>query len=461
MQSRQTLFRVLLGLGHPQTVWHACLVALAGIAALGVLMDLSNTAKFGQIDLRNRVVGARVMMLGENPYTFLWQPGDSDTLLDPYPVLQRRARSATTVSPTVLSVHALFAGLPYRYQKSIWLIVQLALFGGMVWLAMRRALNTETRAVVLLLGLMFSCSTFWRLHVERGQTYVLFAFLAVLYISSFQWRSAQRSVVGGFILGLLVCLRPHMVLLGVPLLLYRRWTGILGAIAGVGIGLLLPTLISRAVWPEYVESMVTYIPDVPGQNDPRRPLAAIADMPAEVEGSANLGAYSAFNVVDTTVRGAARLYLSRYVSASFPLLSGLLLVGTIAWFLNVFRLMRRGVPIDYSSAMTVGLVLFAETMLPMIRIEYSNMILLPIILMVVAIRSQLSTMRTWEWALIAAAWLFSAPFPPWVSAGYRGSGLAMISQCAILLWVACVSWRPLLSPQADPESPSPQAVAAR
>src|SRR5437899_1372777 len=34
-------------------------------------------------DLRNRVVGARVMLAGYDPYTFAWQSGMPEELLDP------------------------------------------------------------------------------------------------------------------------------------------------------------------------------------------------------------------------------------------------------------------------------------------------------------------------------------------------------------------------------------------
>jgi hypothetical protein len=454
-----SLWDALSGVGTPK-VWRVGLAVFAGIAVFGLLADIGNTAKFGQIDLRNRVVGARVMLSGENPYTYLWQPGEPDTLLDPYPFIQKRPMAAVTVTPAVLSIHTLFAPLQYRYQKFLWLVVQLALFAGMVWLAMGRAPNPETRAVVCVLGLLFSCSTFWRLHVERGQVYVLFAFVTVLYLASFEWRTAHRGALGGLVLGLLVCLRPHMVMLGLPLLVYRRWASILGAIAGVGIGLSVPTMISRPVWPAYVNAMVNYLPAAPaathGAN--ARVIASEDDLPTEIEGSTNLRLYANFGVVDTTARAAVRLYSKQRLSMSWYM--GVIGVGTIFWVFSLYRSMRQAVPIDYVSTTTLGLVLLIETLLPITRIEYSNMILLPIVLMVVAIRSQLSDVRPWEWGVILGAWVFSAPLPPWISAGFRGAGLAMVSQIAILLWAAFAPWRPL-TPAAGADTMSGALTAGR
>jgi hypothetical protein len=438
--ARLDLVRILLGSGPLKGLWRGGLLVIVSLALLGGIVDLVNTVKFGQIDLRNRVVGARVMLLGQNPYTYLWQPGEPDTLLDPYPLLQKRPMAAVTVTPAVLSIHTVLAPLPYRYQKFLWFFVQVALFGGTVWLAMRRAETPETRAAVLVLGVMFSCSTFWRLHVERGQVYALFAFVTVLYLASFGWRSAYRAGLGGFVLGLLVCLRPHMAMLGVPLLVYRKWNAVLGAVLGVGIGILVPTLISKPVWPEYVQAMVGYMPGshAPAASRPRTDGAL--ELPTKVEGSSSVASYASFGFGDTTLKGAVRFYFNRPTSVS--LMMGLLIAATIAWFLNVYRLMRKGVPIDYCSVGTLGLIVFIETVLPITRIEYSNMILLPIVLMIVAIRSHLSAMRAWEWGLLLAAWVFSAPLPPWMSAGFRGPAVGMVSQGVILLWAMFAPWIP-------------------
>jgi len=456
-------FLTQAGVRNHQRMVRAGLLIIVLIALLGGAVDILNTVNFGQIDLRNRVVGARVMLLDQNPYNYLWHPGESDKLLDPYPFSQNRLRSAVTVTPTVLAIQAVIADLPYTQQKFIWLFVQMALLGGLIWLAMRRAENPETRAMVLLLGIMFSCSTFWRLHVERGQAYVLFVFFAVLYIASFAWKSARRDPWGGFILGLLVCLRPQMIFLGWPLLVYRKWHMVLGAVAGIGIGLLVPTLISKTIWPDYVHAMGTYIPAPLSANAPatvpRTVQPVKIDLPNVIEGSSNLNTYAQFGMMDTTVKGAVRFYF--HSPTSSLLLLGLILAGTVAWFIYVFRLRRRGVPLDYCSVMTLGLVLFVETLLPITRIAYSNVTIIAISLLLVAIRSRLATMQTWEWVLLLTAWIFSAPFPPWMSAGFRGVALGMVSQCVIMLWAMLAPWPPLPANTRSTDLNAREQLAAR
>src|SRR3954470_14128773 len=56
----------------------------AGLIALAIGSGLTDvTGTYGGIDVRNRCVGARVLTAGMDPYTFRWQPGMPDTLLDP------------------------------------------------------------------------------------------------------------------------------------------------------------------------------------------------------------------------------------------------------------------------------------------------------------------------------------------------------------------------------------------
>ena len=59
---------------------------LATLILLG-LVSFVNSARdaynYGGVDLRNRIVGARAIWSGIDPYTFDWQPGMSQRLLDP------------------------------------------------------------------------------------------------------------------------------------------------------------------------------------------------------------------------------------------------------------------------------------------------------------------------------------------------------------------------------------------
>src|SRR2546423_15302708 len=61
-------------------------VILGGIflACLAICISLRDVTHTCGGDLRPKVIGARCLWSGINPYTFRWSPGKSDLLLDPW-----------------------------------------------------------------------------------------------------------------------------------------------------------------------------------------------------------------------------------------------------------------------------------------------------------------------------------------------------------------------------------------
>ena len=110
-------------------IFYIFLTIAALISLMGFIVDLKNTITYPGTDLRNRVVGARLMLEGIDPYFFKWQPGLSEKLYDPLDI-PSEFLSKLSVPPTVLVLHSAIAGLSYMQQKLIWLFVQwLALIG--------------------------------------------------------------------------------------------------------------------------------------------------------------------------------------------------------------------------------------------------------------------------------------------------------------------------------------------
>ena len=135
-----------------------------------LLVSLVDVNRYAGIDFRNRIVGARVMLTGQDPYTFAWQPGMPLELLDPChdPQVHR-----LTAPPPTLLLYALIAPLPYQTERLVsWLCEWLALIASVVLLA--RAIPEHRQRILFLLAAMyfFVLSGFWRIHVERGQVYV-------------------------------------------------------------------------------------------------------------------------------------------------------------------------------------------------------------------------------------------------------------------------------------------------
>lgn len=86
------------------------------ITAIGFIVDLQTTFTYIGTDLRNRVVGARLVIEGIDPYFFKWTPVWSERFCDPLDD-PNNLLSRVSVPPTVLALHSVIARLPYLQQK--------------------------------------------------------------------------------------------------------------------------------------------------------------------------------------------------------------------------------------------------------------------------------------------------------------------------------------------------------
>jgi hypothetical protein len=207
-------------------------IALVGgiLIALWTFLDIRT---YAGVDLRNRVVGARVMLAGYDPYTFVWESGLPDTLLDP--VYDPKAHRLTLSPPTLLP-YAAMAPLHYRVQRFLhWLAEWAALIASIALLA-RTLPEQRQRALLLLAAAVFVVATdVWRLHLERGQVYV-FNLLAISVATYCTRCGLVDSLGAGVALGVLGLMRPNLLLFAPGLLLMRQWRGFSALCATVALG---------------------------------------------------------------------------------------------------------------------------------------------------------------------------------------------------------------------------------
>lgn len=227
------------------------LLRIALLIALGVVgmtwLDMQTCAG---IDLRNRVVGARVMLAGYDPYSFTWQAGMPEEWLDP---VHDAKVHRLTAPPPALWLYAPLAPLPYRAQRCVSFVVEwLALALSLALLA--RTLPSQRLRVVFLLGalLFVVASDFWRLHLERGQMYVLV--LVPLSLAAYLGvRRGLDSVSLGLALAAAALLRPNLLLAAPALFVLGRWRSGTAALCGFGaIALTTAALMHPDSWASYV-----------------------------------------------------------------------------------------------------------------------------------------------------------------------------------------------------------------
>jgi hypothetical protein len=234
------------------------ILLLAGaiaLAALAFRTSWQDVHLNGGVDLRGRVVGARAMLAGEDPYRMPPNSQLPESLQDierwRHPSLHRVA-----VPPTLLAVFGVFAGLPYPTQRMIWFALSwAALLVSFAVLAASVADRNLRLAFVAMALVFVAASPSWRLHVERGQYYV-FLLLLMAVAAHRAFARGRDDWMAGAWLGLAVALRPTMV---VALILFwiLRWrrAAVAGIVAAAVCAALTLPVAGISVWRDYPQAV--------------------------------------------------------------------------------------------------------------------------------------------------------------------------------------------------------------
>lgn len=230
----------------------------SGIAALfGILLFTNDILSRPQNDLVTRIVGTRIFLKGEDPYTFHSNSFTEKGLIDPsdwseYPV------SRLTVTPTNLVLHIPFISIDHESQRIIWFFLQWMLFISTTLILFSLTKNSDQRKLICIGIFLFSITPIWRWHLENGQIYIVYAFLLALaykfYVSSLK----NSEIVSGIMLGFLSALRPTFGVVWLSMLFFNKKKIWIGGFLGFVFGIVFPLLLKIDIWNNYLQAMNVY-----------------------------------------------------------------------------------------------------------------------------------------------------------------------------------------------------------
>lgn len=344
-------------------------LALIVLTVLSFCADWAMVSESGSIDYRNRVTGLRLLTADEDPYHYKWSIGKPEKFFDPFenpavPITK------TTVTPAALLTSWPLALMPYPVAKSLWFLAQWSLLAGLWWLWFRWPGHTGGSRwwwTALVVGFTYTLA--WRHHIDRGQAYILWAFLLGGWMRmSMGKNSLKRGWLPGLVAGLLVCLRPPLLMVLLPFVVLRRRNQWLGALIGLALGLGIPVLMKSTIWQDYGRSMETWSKVYRTQTEPRPGPRA---MPPEVEGMplGDLAAYKVVQHVDSSLFRLARACGIK----SIPAIAMLAALGLLfaAWLWPARRV--------GDDAFLLGLAAWSfllDAFLPAFRYPYSDVMIL-------------------------------------------------------------------------------------
>jgi hypothetical protein len=380
----------------PRTLRVLLLAALALVAA-ALLIDLHLTRKYGGIDLRDKVVGARSLLEGRSPYFEPWQPGDPERFADPS-VPPGSPLTRYTGSPFQALVMAPLARAPFPATRMAWLFLQYAMLLFSVGLMLRetqRGSGFSAAAALAVLAVVVLSGS-WRLHVERGQVYTIFALLiALLFVAA----NRRQDLLLGALGALLILFKPTYGLLLLPLAVRLNARMVLGGVATVVVAmtpfLFLPGGFSS--WVEYGEAMAIWGAN-PGEGA-IPPTGAEFAYPAVIEGSTALWDHHPMEAENGSVAAILHAF-GIPIPAAAAYLTVLLLMAAVA--VPFWGRLRR-TPLTDLLLFGFCLNTVLMIMLPTLRFHYQFVVWTAPLLYVLLSRTRLTP--GWTVAAVAAGLL--------------------------------------------------------
>lgn len=356
------------------------LVALVA-STRSFLVDVDNTLKFGGVDLRDRVVAARVALEGFDPYNFKWSEEYPETLLNPVENPEIPVTRAS-FTPAVIVLHMPFAEIPYSVQRTLWLFVQWCLLLLTVHLFASTASNKRRAKTIWITGLLISSTSLWRFHVERGQIYILYAFLIALsyWVISKKWKLSHY--MGGALLGLTVTLRPTIVVMAIPFIVFRKYKILTGMMAGILVAFLICSVVlGFSAWGSYMSSLKYFEKGNLGELN--FAVYAFPEIPV-VEGMDNLRSAELIPVNNTSLQFIFNEYLKiRLGSPALILMLLIVLLLIAAW---LFRNRSIDPPLHITFLLASTIVLITDYFLPATKSYYSEVLwIIPASLLVLGV----------------------------------------------------------------------------
>lgn len=135
-------------------------------------------------DLRNRVVGARLIADGKSPYFYKWRVADSTRYYDPNSFGDGKV-SNITATPFFHQLLIPISGLPQSTISKIWLWTEYIMLLLIVLIMLSFCNSNVQKTVVIFTASAFLFTEAWKDHVFTGQMYLVIAFLSSLFIYLF------------------------------------------------------------------------------------------------------------------------------------------------------------------------------------------------------------------------------------------------------------------------------------
>ncbi|HLK29922.1 MAG TPA: glycosyltransferase 87 family protein [Puia sp.] len=310
------------------------IIAFVAISFLLVLAkSFYYTEKYGGVDLRHHVIASRLLATDHSPYLYKPEVSDGDFLLEGHRSIHKIG-NGTTVTPSMLFILHPLSLLPYKTIRMIWLFVQFILLTAILFIAIRSSNDSSKYFIPLSITIAgIVCSDAFFMHIERGQVYILYAFLIALSYAFFKSKNKYGYLISGIIIGILIFIRPLIVVFPVAFILIREKKWIYGCAIGIIAGFILFVLPKPALWKDYFTAMRSIAEEYTNKSQHADP-SAIIYRNGTIEGMNNLQSYGIFKTgnLDTFHNYFEMLGINISLNTSLIIFAAIVLMMSIAFY---------------------------------------------------------------------------------------------------------------------------------
>lgn len=171
------------------------------------------------IDLRNRIVGARLLDTPHSPYTYHWQNSDPIELYD-FARFKETEISAVTATPFLLYIYSGLNSLSFYSIAKIWLIFEYLCVVTIMLLSLIYLKKPIEKTMILLCLSLFTLGNPWQCHTDSGQYYILNSLLFFLFfiVIRIEKKSSVILILQLLFASILIFTRPISILFLIPLI---------------------------------------------------------------------------------------------------------------------------------------------------------------------------------------------------------------------------------------------------
>ncbi len=216
------------------------------------------------VDLRNRVVGARLEKDGRLPYNYYFRPADGLRYFDfQNQNIDSSGASNATASPFFHQLLYPICDLPQGTISKIWLYIQYIFLACMIFMISTLTDNTREKLLILNLGILFTTTEAWKNLIKCGQLYLFVAFLIGCVITGLLSHKRSGIVLAGVCAVVFILTRPVGIVFLIPLTIFYRKYILFLTVAFSGLVIYLIFVLSspyeKSLYENYVSRMKMHV----------------------------------------------------------------------------------------------------------------------------------------------------------------------------------------------------------